>query len=357
MLNTDTKSIFVTCPKGLNYILEKELQNLGAKNTKSIPAGVHAQVDKKSLYTILLWSRIANRVILPLNEAKVESIEDVYQLVYDVEWTKHFDVTTSFSVNFVGTNQLINNSEFGAFKVKDAIVDRFRDDTNERPSVDRKQPQIRITAHLAKGSLSVGIDLSGESLHKRGYRTLTGKAPLKENLAAGILMLSGWPSKFDDDASFVDPMCGSGTFLIEAAMIAYDKAPGLNREAWGFDYWKLHDDKMWKAVHAFAKDRFEAGLSKNKRHILGFDQDSKVISRAWENITAAGFDNHIHVEKKPLEQFEVPAKLPKGLVITNPPYGERLGTIRELISLYQNLGNRFEEYLIDWKACSIYWKY
>ena len=354
MLNTESKQIFVTCPKGLNYVLEKELQGIGAKRTKSIPAGVHADVDKKTIYQILLWSRIANRVILPLSEAKVESIEQVYQLVYDVNWESHFSCDAKFVVNFNGKNTFINNTEFGALKVKDAIVDRFRDKTGERPSVDRKEPEIRISAVLSKGKLSVGIDLSGESLHKRGYRSVTGKAPLKENLAAGILTLAGWPDKFEDKASFVDPMCGSGTFLIEAAMMVSQKAPGLNRERWGFSKWLFHDERMWQAIRHAASEKYEETLkqfeSTSTPKIIGFDQDSRVVSRAWENIQASGFDSMIHVEKRSLVEFATSQKFERGLVLTNPPYGERLGTIKELIGLYQTLGEVFENHLLGWTA-------
>jgi 23S rRNA (guanine2445-N2)-methyltransferase / 23S rRNA (guanine2069-N7)-methyltransferase len=350
MKQTEMYSIFVTCPKGLHYALERELDKLSASIIKATPSGVEIEADKICIYRILLWSRIANRVIFQLAKGKVDSAEDVYDITSSVNWDTHFSSDKTFAVDFLGTNDVINNSTFGALKVKDAVVDQFRDKTGVRPDVSKTEPEIRISARLHKDRLSLGIDLSGESLHKRGYRTATGRAPLKENLGAGLLALSGWPDQYADDACFLDPMCGSGTLLIEAAMMACKKAPGLDREIWGFDAWLKHDSQAWLEVKALAQNDFLQGKSAYRGRIVGFDQDSQVVSRAWENIRQAGFEDLIHVEKQSLADLVLFEKMQHGLVLCNPPYGERLGEVKELESLYALFGEQFERHLIGWDA-------
>jgi len=350
MKQYEMSTIFVTCPKGLQYALEGELEHFGANEVKPTPAGVSAEVDRACLYKILLWSRIANRVIVIIANGKVSTVDDLYDLTMGVKWQEHFTELESFSVDFLGTNELINNSQFGALKVKDAIVDQFRQETGTRPSVEKKLPNIRISARLHKDSLTLGIDLSGESLHKRGYRAAAGSAPIKENLAAGLLCLASWNDLSKSHDSFLDPMCGSGTILIEAAMIATDKAPGLAREKWGFDLWKGHDPELWSETKEFAEARFTEGKQRFKGRIVGFDQDKTVVSKAWENIKQAGLEDVIHVEKQALEDFSLFEKMQKGLLLTNPPYGERLGQLDDLRALYALLGQKFESDLLGWKS-------
>jgi len=350
MKQTDIYSIFVTCPKGLHYVLERELESLGAAIIKATPAGVDVEADKISLYRILLWSRVSNRVIIQLTKGKVSSAEDVYDIAASVDWQSHFSEEKTFSVDFIGTNEVINNSIFGALKVKDAIVDQFRENTGVRPSVSKTEPDMRVSARLQKGRLSIGLDLSGESLHKRGYRTATGRAPLKENLAAGLLALAGWPDQYAEDAGFIDPMCGSGTLLIEAAMFACNKAPGLDRQVWGFDAWCHHDLETWLTIKDAAAEAFSSGKLSFRGRIIGFDQDSSVVSRAWDNIKQAGFDDLIHVEKRELSELTLFDKIQPGLLLSNPPYGERLGEVKELESLYALFGQQFENHLIGWRA-------
>lgn len=349
-LQSEHYSSFVTCPKGLQYILEAEMKKLGVNHLKATPSGVSTEIEKQTLYRILLWSRIANRVIIELGSKKIEQADDVYDLAKSIDWSEHFTENNTFSVEFLGLNKVINHSSFGALRVKDGIVDQFRDKTGVRPNVSRDKPEIRISAHLYRDKLTLGIDLSGESLHRRGYRNLTGLAPLKENLAAGLLGLSGWGSRFDSNASFIDPMCGSGTLLIEAAMIACNKAPALERSEWGFDAWLQHDARIWGVLKSSAQDIYEQGKQAYKGRIIGFDADNKVIQRAWENIKRAGFEQLIHVEKKPLEEFVLFEKMSSGLMLTNPPYGERLGAVESLKSLYQLLGQNFENHMQGWQA-------
>lgn len=349
-LSTELLAIFVPCPWGLQYVLENEMKALGAEETRATPSGVSANVDKLTIYRLLLWSRMANRVILELGVKKIDQADDVYDLAMSIDWSAHFTEQATLSVDFLGSNSIINNTAFGAVRVKDAIVDQFRDRVGVRPSVNKSQPDIRITAHLHKDRLTLGLDLSGESMHRRGYRQQTGLAPLKENLAAGLLALSGWGIRFDSSDSFIDPMCGSGTLLIEAAMIALNKAPLLDRTRWGFDAWLQHDQQAWSALKAAAENQFTAGKQQFRGRIVGFDVDQKVVQRAWDNIRRAGLDQFIHVEKKPLESFVLFEKMTRGLILTNPPYGARLGEVEALASLYQLLGQQFERYLLNWQA-------
>jgi len=342
--------LFVVCPKGLQYALETELVQLGVTQTKPIPSGVHCSANQEVMYRVLLWSRIASRVIVVLGVQRVDSVEDIYRFARSLDWGAHLTVETSFSVEFSGTNRTVRNSTFGALKIKDALVDQFRENTGVRPNVSRDQPQIRISARLAKGYLSLGIDLSGESLHKRGYRAGTGPAPLKENLAAGLLRLAGWPQQFDQTAGFMDPMCGSGTLLIEAALARLDKAPCLEREQWGFEYWRKHSREIWEGLVKEAGERFEQARKRCPVRLVGFDTDAKVVHRAWLNIQKAGLEEFIHVEKRPLSEFKCFEKVQPGLLLTNPPYGERLGDIRELGKLYETLGQVFSDHLNGWRA-------
>lgn len=350
MHKNDLYPVFVSCPRGLNYVLESELKSFGVLKTKASPGGVTAELDKPLLYRVLLWSRVANRVLLELDSRKADTGDQIYDAAYHIDWPKYFACDASFAVDFSGQNQFVNNTTFGALRVKDAIVDKFRDVLGERPSVSRSEPDIRISARLAKGKINLSIDLSGDSLHKRGYRAATGAAPLKENVAAGLLLQCGWPQRFDSNASFIDPMCGSGTFLIEAAMLATNKAPGLNKQNWGFLKWTGHDERLWSALNASAKDDFERGLDAFKGRISGFDQDAKVVAKAWENIRQSGFEKIIHVEKRDLEGFSLVEQDVPGLLLTNPPYGERLGEVNSLRRLYAVLGEVFERYLLGWRA-------
>lgn len=350
MTSDQTFNIFVSCPLGLQYILEQELQGYGLLQTKAVPAGVYGDASLEVCYRILLWSSIANRVLLNLSDDKVESVDDIYKLAHRIPWGMHFGAEHKIAISFSGSSDFVRNTTFGAMKIKDAIADYFRDMTGQRPSVDKHDPDIHISARLAKGRLSIALDLSGESLHKRGYRSDTGEAPLKENLAAAILKLAGWPENFGPEASLVDPMCGSGTFLIEGARLATRYAPGFDRLRWGFDAWAKHDGALWASLLDEARTIHEQAKSEFKGRFLGYDQDAKVIRKAWHNVSAAGLDKLIHVERRPLELFSLPEQYQKGLLATNPPYGERLGDKDGLKLLYANLGQVFARDLEGWKA-------
>ena len=233
-------SFLATCPVGLGSVLTAELGELGAGDVRETPAGVYFTGSLAVAYRACLWSRLANRILVRVSDTAVASADDVYTSARSVRWSEHLSVKTRFSVEFRGQTNFIKNTHFGALKVKDGIVDFFRDRDDTRPSVDPKRPDLRIVAQLSKGRLTLSLDLSGESLHRRGYRLEGGKAPLKENVAAAVLMRAGWPKVAEQGGSLIDPMCGSGTLLIEAAQMAMSIAPGLTRERFGFHGWLGH---------------------------------------------------------------------------------------------------------------------
>lgn len=341
---------FVTCPKGVEYLLEDELRDLGMELLQNAPAGVWVRGNLEAGYRVCLWSRLANRVILHLVEVDATSSEALYEGVYGVDWSQHLAVTGRLKVAFSGENEVIRNTQFGAQRVKDAIVDRLRTEDGQRPSVDAKDPDITVSARLHRGRLTVGIDLSGNSLHRRGYRTERGIAPLKENLAAALLLRAGWPEIAAAGGNFIDPMCGSGTLAIEAAMMAMDLAPGRLREGFGFERWLGHQPDLWQKVREDAGRRAGTGLSSKCVSIHGFDQDRAVIATAWRNIERAGLGNHVHVECRSLDEFSVDGdKSEQGLVLTNPPYGERLSERKLLAGLYQSLGEAVIANLAGWR--------
>lgn len=342
--------LFVSCPLGMQYLLEQELIELGLSSTRAVNAGVEAEAELEQVYRCLLWSRIANRVFLELATGKIERGTDVYRHASSIPWAQHFSAESTFAVSFSGTNKEINNSAYGALSVKDAIVDHFRSLTGDRPSVDKTSPDIRVSAKLSKGRITISLDLAGQSLHKRGYRLDKGPAPLKENLAAALLRQSGWSALATEGGSFLDPMCGSGTFCIEAVLMATDTAPGLSREEWGFDKWKKHDAAAWLGLVQEAEARSVTGKESFKGKVLGLDMDSRVIGVAWENIQRANISEFVHVEKRSIEEFDLPENTPKGLLLTNPPYGERLGEIDQLMGVYRSLGDVFLNRLQGWRA-------
>ncbi|WP_250657769.1 bifunctional 23S rRNA (guanine(2069)-N(7))-methyltransferase RlmK/23S rRNA (guanine(2445)-N(2))-methyltransferase RlmL [Alkalimarinus coralli] len=358
--------VFATCPKGLEYVLEKELDELLHRPAKVRPAGVAFEASLPEIYRFILWSRTANRVLLELAKSTVHTAEQLYDLVYSIDWQAHMGAENTLVVDFSGQSKNINNTAFGAVKVKDAIVDQFRDRVGERPSVTRDSPDIRVNVKLAKGSAVVALDLSGESLHRRGYRTEAGKAPIKENLGAALLQRCNWAELSQNGASIVDPMCGSATLLVEAAMIQCDKAPALDRAEFGFLKWRQHDDQTWKTLIDEAIERFECGLNRcivrqadGCNRMLGFDADDSVIAVARNNIKRAGLEQVICVETQSLSALQGIAKAEAsdstsayvpGLVLTNPPYGERLGELESLKGLYRSLGDKLKSEFEGWKA-------
>lgn len=340
---------FATCPKGLENLLHDELSALGASEVRATAAGVYFDGDLRVAMSACLWSRLANRILLPLGSEEVTSDYDLYSAAYTLDWENHLAPTTTFAVDFSGTNDAINNTLFGAMRVKDAIVDRVRDKTGERPSVDRNTPMLRINARLAKNKVHIGVDLSGESLHRRGYRLEQGAAPLKENLAAAIVMRAGWPAIAAAGGQMVDPMCGSGTLLIEAALMAGNIAPGLLREKFGFHSWLQFDATIWQEILGEAQAIRAESLARGLPLMRGFDINTRVLDAAFANIQRAGLSQWLRVAQQEVAQLEKPAELDSGLILCNPPYGERLGEIEALRETYRDLGARLKSQFAGWK--------
>lgn len=343
---------FVTCPKSLESLLAQEIVSLGARDPRETVAGVYFQASLETAYRICLWSRLANKVLLPLGSFTVNHQQALYDAARSLPWQEHVSPSGTLVVDFLGTNDTIRNTQFGALKIKDAIVDTLRDFSGTRPSVTKRDPDLRVNARLAKDTLVISLDLSGESLHRRGYRLKQGSAPLKENLAAGILLRADWPRIAQAGGALLDPMCGSGTFLIEAAFMAADIAPGLNRASFGFERWLNHRNDLWLALRDEAIERRRLGLEKKLPEIRGYDADIKVIRTAEENIVSADLDHWLRVSRKELAAFKRPthADLHSGLIICNPPYGERLGELDSLKLLYAHLGGRLRQDFQGWQA-------
>lgn len=341
------KQLFATTARGFEELLKVELTELGATECKIAQGGVHFQADDETLYRSLLWSRLASRILLPIVNGKVYSDLDLYSIVTGQDWLSYFDEKTTFFVDFNGTNQEIRHTQFGAMRVKDAIVDYFERQGKARPNVDKDYPDVRIHVYLNKEELVVSLDLSGEALHLRGYREDTGQAPLRETLAAAIVLRSGWKK----GTPLVDPMCGSGTLLIEAAQMEAQIAPQLHRLHWRFDCWKGHNQDAWDKVKAEAVQQAETYFNQNpKPHFYGFDLDHRVLKKAQKNAQNAGVAHLIQWKQGDVAALKNPSPDEVGTVICNPPYGERLGTTPALIALYSVFGQRLKNEFGGWNA-------
>ncbi|MBN1532734.1 MAG: bifunctional 23S rRNA (guanine(2069)-N(7))-methyltransferase RlmK/23S rRNA (guanine(2445)-N(2))-methyltransferase RlmL [Spirochaetes bacterium] len=338
-----------TTARGIEPILEEELRSLGAGNVRPTGGGVHFSGTMETALRACLWSRTASRILLPIRRSPVASAGDIYDAAGEVPWEEHLSPESTMAVTFSGTGSGISNTMFGAQRVKDAVADRFRRLTGRRPSVDTVAADFRIHCHLSAGELEIRIDLSGESLHRRGYRLEARLAPMKENLAAAILLKSGWSSIASGGGTFIDPLCGSGTLVIEAAMIAADAAPGLFRIRWGFLGWQGHDRALWQSLMEEARCRLDAGLRRSPK-CFGFDADPAAISAAVENGNRAGIMEVAHFEKRPLSALKPSARMRPGLVLTNPPYGRRLGSGDDLGPLYAELGDALKRHFTGWSA-------
>ncbi len=340
---------FATAPKGMSQLLARELREMGAQKIRPSAAGATFEGELETAYRLCLWGRVVNRVLLPLTTIKAATPEELYEEVKAIRWEKHLHSSGTLAVDCSVTNSSIGHSKYAALKVKDAVVDRFREQFGERPGVDVHAPDLRINLHLRGDSGKINIDLSGGSLHKRGYRAEGVIAPLKENLAAAILLLSDWPFVADKGGALLDPMCGSGTLLIEGAMLAADIAPGLYRDHFGFKGWRRHNGKLWHQLVEEAEERRKIGL-KRLPPIRGFDANPQAVTAALRNVDSAGLGRYIRIEQRELGELPKPGGDNPGLLVVNPPYGERLGEVDELKSLYAELGRRLQADLPGWRA-------
>ncbi|WP_040534160.1 bifunctional 23S rRNA (guanine(2069)-N(7))-methyltransferase RlmK/23S rRNA (guanine(2445)-N(2))-methyltransferase RlmL [Legionella drancourtii] len=342
-----TYSLFVSCPRGLEYLLEAEVKALGLLVTRVSPQGVYGEASLATAYQLCLWSRIANRVQLILFSGYAGNEQALHQLCTEFHWQTVFSHDKTLAIEFHGASDHIRNTMYGAQVVKDGIVDHFRRLNGSRPSIDKERPQILIHAYLKNDELTVSFDLAGYSLHQRGYRTQAGMAPLKENVAAALLLRAKWPELAAQGYALHDPFCGAGTLVIEAAMMATHVAPGLLRQDQSVQYWAQHQESLWEKLRADALQQVKS----LPVSLLGTDADPKAIAIARANAQRAGIAPL--VEFKTLAMQEIQATATKGLLVCNPPYGERLGDTSQLVPVYQQLGKALHEHYQGWKAAVI----
>jgi len=334
---------------GIEVLLVEELKKLGAEQAQQKPEGVYFNATMEQAYKICLWSRLATRVLLKLDEGEVETKEDLTKAAESIQWHEHFSSESTFAVDFVGTNKSLRNSQFSALVVKDAIVDSFRALGEERPSVSKQEPSIVFQARLLKGKVTFYLDFSGRGLFQRGYREHSGAAPLKENLAAALVLRSGWLE--DTSKPLVDIMCGSGTLLIEAALMAAGVAPNTDREYWGFDAWLHHDEDLFVTILQDAITDSVEGLEDLDIKLFGSDMDGRVLQTAKQNARRAGVHHAIDFTVKDANSLKNLYGKKGGTILFNPPYGERIGDLPEMVQTFAELGNIFKQHFMHWRLC------
>lgn len=331
---------FAPCPRGLEPALARELTDLGAQQTKEVPGGVHFRGAAVLGYKVNLWSRIASRVLQRVHECDYRNEHDVYHAARGLPWERWFKVERSIRVDLTAIRSPLKSLEFATLRIKDAVCDRFRDTSGQRPDVDTRNPDVRIYAFLTDRRVTLYLDLSGEPLFKRGYRTDTGEAPLRENLAAGVLALTGWSPQ----EPLLDPMCGSGTFLIEAAMIGRHIAPGHARR-FGFEHLEAFDAGAWRQLldQARSGERNDVTLD-----IRGSDRDSRVLQVANEAVARAGLSSAIALTHA--DALDATPDTPSGVLVCNPPYGVRLESQERLRTFYPAFGNVLKQRFSGWRC-------
>lgn len=343
-------NFFATCPKGLEYLLRDELTALGAGDVHEKRAGVAFAGDLATAYRVCLWTRLASRILLPLTEVDADDDAALYAGAQTIDWSQHLAVDGSLAVDVTLAGGDKGHSRFLEQRVKDAVVDQFRARDGERPNVDIGEPDIRINAYIHRHRASLALDLSGTPLHRRGWRDRQGRAPLKENLAAAMLLRARWPECYAAGGVILDPMCGSGTLLIEAARMVADVAPGLDRTYFGFLRWRGHESAIWDALLEEAHSRAEAGLRELRAVFFGSDVDPHMVQVSRHNAQRAGIAGFMQLQRHDMARARPPQGADKGLLITNPPYGERMGDRRELPALYRTLGDTLRRHFVGWRA-------
>jgi 23S rRNA (guanine2445-N2)-methyltransferase / 23S rRNA (guanine2069-N7)-methyltransferase len=348
-----TYRFFATAARGTESLLAGEISDLGGMEVDEHRAGVAFAGTLEAAYRTCLWSRVASRLLLPLESFTAANPTSLYEGVRSIDWRDHLGRRATLAVDCNTARSRITHSHFAALKTKDAIVDQLRDRTGVRPSIDTARPSVRVNVHLHQDQATVSIDLSGESLHRRNYRASGAEAPLKENLAASVLLLVEWPRLARERVPFLDPMCGSGTLPIEAALMAGDIAPGAARTYFGFLGWRGHDPALWARLKREAAAR--ANATKIWPPICGCDVAASAVRAARANTVRAGMQAAVRIERhsladcKPVAMGSTPQ--PPGLLVTNPPYGERLGDRETLEPLYTLLGDVLRQRFTGWTAC------
>ena len=333
-------SHFATCPRGLETLLETELAAAGAQVVRQVPAGVLFMADAAAEMRVNLTSRIATRILRKVGYTRYRKEEHIYRAALDLPWPEWFDVKKTIAVKVGAQNAPLKSLNFITLKIKDAICDRFREETRERPSVDTEAPDVPVYAFFTPDAVTFYLDTSGEPLFKRGFKTEASAASIKENLAAGLLLLSGW----HPGTPLLDPMCGAGTILLEAADMALDRAPGRSRH-FAFEHYRDFDSALWQRI----KDESRAKEKPLDRlPIFGADQDRWVLDKARNNLAAAGYAEAIELKVSDALDLKPPA--PVGTIVTNPPYGERLGEAEDLADWYPLLGDWLKQNFSGWEA-------
>ena len=315
---------------GLEPVLAQELTQLGANNVQIGRRMVSFTGDKEMMYRANFQLHTAIRILKPIRHFKAGSADDVYEEVKKIDWSKYIEKGKTFSVDSVVYSDEFRNSRFVTYKVKDAIVDQFRENTGDRPNISVSNPDIRLNIHIAEDKATLSLDSSGESLHRRGYRQESVEAPLNEVLAAGMILMTGWKGGTD----FIDPMCGSGTLLVEAALIAHNMSPGIFRKEFAFERWTDFDQDLFDQIYNDDSQEREF-----KHHIYGYDVDIKAVNTARMNVRAAGLTSDITVEEADFKDFKRPTE--KSILVCNPPYGERIST-PNLLGTYKMIGERLK---------------
>lgn len=346
-VNDNVRYWIATAPVGAASVLAEELKQFGAEDIRERSHDVKFQGTLEVGYRTCLWSRTATRVLLSLGSIDASSSKAVYEAAKRIDWREHLVPGATLACDCSGGNESIRHTIYGSQLLKDAVCDNLRDATGERPNIKPERPDVLLHLHVEGPTALVSVDFSGESLHRRGYRSEGGRAPLKENVAAAVLLRAGWPNIAEQGGILLDPMCGSGTFLTEGAMIAADAAPAIDRDYFGFLGWRGHDAELWERLRAEARARRAARPA--RRCILGSDNDSEAVRMAIANGAHAGVADWLHIEKRSLSEVARP-KRETGLLVANPPYGERIGAESGLPALYSELGAVLRERFQGWQA-------
>ena len=331
---------FASCPRGLENILLDELSTIGAKDLKKVDGGLLFTGNNEILYRANITSRIATRIMFLIKKGTYENEEDIYKSALDIKWDTWFDINNTIKVSTTAIKCPLKSIDFMTLRIKDAVCDFFRERSGKRPSVEVRDPDIKIHLFIERDNFSLYLDASGHPLYQRGFRSATVEAPIRENLAAGIIKLSGW----EPGQAFLDPMCGSATFLIEAALIATNQAPGLKRN-FGFMAWKNFDKPLFVSLKKYYQD---AVIKKDFLRIYGSDKDLRAIRISKKNIVLAGFENNIQLACKQFSEIVPP--LEGGVLVTNPPYGERIGEEDDLVDAYPNWATKLKQSFAGWTA-------
>jgi putative N6-adenine-specific DNA methylase len=332
-----SESFFASAPRGLEDLLLDEVRHLGGKGAKAVPGGVLFEGDWTICYRVNFWSRIASRVLWRIATFDYKSEQDIYAGAKAVDWLRYFKVEQTLRVNLTAQKSPLKSLEFATLRIKDAVCDRFRERLGRRPDVERAAPDVRVHAFLEGTRATLYLDTSGEPLFKRGWRHGVADAPLRENLAAGIIVLTGWKP----EVPLLDPMCGGGTLLVEAAAMARGRAPGARR-GFGFEKLSAFEPGSWEKV------KKEEGLEQPALRLFGSDADPKALNAARRNLAEAGIERWVQLERSDILERTAPA--PTGVMVANPPYGERMGSAQELAAFYPRLGDALKKRFAGWRC-------